>query len=107
MIETVGFILLTIIDLAGAIFFIGAIFTRSVMKLSALYKFAIILAVFGLLWQASRNYIYLSTGVSPMDVTSPLWALKDIALVLIAFETLRHWNLSRGKWRGPKPEEKP
>ncbi len=43
----------------------------------------------GLLFQLSRNIIYLSTGVSPTDSFLPAWALKDLGGTMVAIWFVR------------------
>lgn len=41
------------------------------------------LACFGLLGQAFRNFEFFMTGVSPVDTELPFWMLKDLGLVVM------------------------
>lgn len=49
-----------------------------------LLRMAAAAAAVGLVAQAHRNWLYLSTGTSPSDVESLLWFAKDLALYLAA-----------------------
>jgi hypothetical protein len=50
-------------------------------------------AAIGLVAQAYRNWIYISTGVSPSDVETVLWFAKDVALYLAAgWVVLQTWR---------------
>lgn len=106
---SLGFIALTIIDLAAAVIvFAGALNDR--MRLyPTWHKVGLILASFGLLAQGMRNIAYLLTGVSPSDADLPFWALKDIGIALIAFVYLAMAVKARmnSKKQAPKRRKAP
>lgn len=90
MMADLGFLILTFVNIAAAgIIFAGALSER--MRLyPTWHKVGLIVAALGLVFQAGRNVQFLVTGVSPSDADLPLWALKDIGIVLIAFYYAHH-----------------
>lgn len=94
--EYIGFVILTVVDLAAAtIIFLGALKER--MRLyPSWHKAGLILASVGLVAQAFRNIEYLITGTSPSDADMPFWVLKDLGISLIAFGYV--YLCSKGKY---------
>ena len=51
---------------------------------------AVVVMGLGLLGQAVRSYIALTTGHAPTDAELPLWYMKDLGIVLwISYELLK------------------
>ena len=60
------------------------------MKKHILGQTAVVVMGLGLLGQAVRSYIALTTGHAPTDAELPLWYMKDLGIVLwIAYELLK------------------
>lgn len=83
-----GFSFITFIDLSAAvIIFAGALSER--MRLYPMWhKVGLIVAVVGLVSQAFRNLQFIFTGYAAPDTDTPLWAMKDIGLAIIAYTYL-------------------
>ena len=74
----VGFILMMALAMRGRF-----------VKKHILGQTAIVVMGLGLLGQAVRSYIALTTGHAPTDAEMPLWYMKDLGIVLwITYELL-------------------
>jgi hypothetical protein len=85
-----GFLIVTLMDIIGAIIISLTIFNPALKHYSAGLKAGFILAMMGLIGQALRNMYYIATGHSPTDASLPIWAFKDVGIFLVAFFWLRH-----------------
>ena len=74
------FIALTIVDSVTALILFAGFMSDRMRLFPVWHKLGLLLAVAGLLSQVFRNLIYLTTGVSPSDSDTPMWALKDLGI---------------------------
>ena len=84
-IEYFVFCLMTALNVAGAVLLLAGLFADELQSISKVYKAAFIFGATGLLWQAIRNAVYLTTGTAMLDSDLPLWYLKDLGWVTIGF----------------------
>jgi hypothetical protein len=82
------FFTVTVFDIVGAIIIAMSMFSPALQYYSKGFKAGLVLAMLGLLGQAFRNYVYLTTGVSPTDAEVPLWAFKDLGISVFAISWL-------------------
>ena len=91
--QGLGYIILWLSSTVGPIgfFLMMALAMRGqFMKKHLLGQTAIVLMGLGLLGQAVRSYIALTTGHAPTDAELPLWYMKDLGIVLwISYELLK------------------
>ena len=87
--EQLFFTLITFFDVLGAIAITIALLKKSHGHYSLVMRASFIVLTLGLIAQAFRNILFLATGQSPSDSDLPLWALKDIGIVL-AFYKIFH-----------------
>ena len=60
------------------------------MKKHILGQTSLVIMGLGLLGQAVRSYIALTTGHAPTDAELPLWYMKDLGIVIwISYELLK------------------
>jgi hypothetical protein len=102
---TTFFIIATIVNIIAAAWILGAIFTDRIQSLPRWHILGLLAGGAGLLWQAFRNILFLVTGVSPSDSDLPLWFLKDLGYIIIAFSSI--WLVLRGtlKLNNPPPKK--
>jgi hypothetical protein len=81
--EYLMFLVMSIANIAGGTFLLLALFSKELLMISKVYKVAILMASFGLFWQAFRNIYFLTTGVAMLDTDFPLWYLKDLGWVIM------------------------
>ena len=82
------FTFVTVADLAAALVVAwGLVFAR-INSLPASHKLGLVIVAFGLMWQAWRNIVFLTTGHSPSDTESPFWALKDLGFFIICISAV-------------------
>lgn len=95
------FVFVTVADLAAALVVAwGLVFAR-MNSLPPSHKLGLIIVAFGLMWQAWRNIVFLSTGHSPRDIDSPFWALKDIGFFIICVSAVAAIAKARAERAGP------
>ena len=82
------FFIVSIFDIVGAIIIAMSMFHPALDHFSRGFKAGLVLAMLGLIGQAFRNYIYITTGVSPTDAEVPLWAFKDLGISVFAMSWL-------------------
>jgi hypothetical protein len=82
------FIVVSGFDIVGAVILGMAVFHPNLEHFTKGFKLGLVLAMLGLLGQAFRNYVYLSTGMSPTDAEVPLWAFKDLGISVFAMSWL-------------------
>lgn len=87
---TLGFVLITLVDLIGAVIIGLSVVNPKLEHFSKCFKLGLVFAMLGLVGQALRNVLFLVTGNSPTDAELPLWALKDIGISLVATSWLWH-----------------
>ena len=79
IIGPVGFVLVMALAMRGQF-----------MKKHLFGQAAIVVMGLGLLGQAVRSYIALTTGHAPTDAELPLWYMKDLGIVMwITYELLK------------------
>jgi hypothetical protein len=81
--EYLMFLVMSIANITGGTFLVLALFSKELLMISKVYKVAILMASFGLFWQAFRNIYFLTTGVAMLDTDFPLWYLKDLGWVIM------------------------
>jgi hypothetical protein len=86
---TTGFLIVTLMDIIGAVIISLTMYSASLKHYSFGLKAGFILAMIGLLGQAMRNFVYMFTGNSPTDASLPIWAFKDAGIFFVAFFWLR------------------
>ena len=97
------FTFVTIADLSAALVVAwGLVFAR-MNSLPASHKAGLIVVAFGLMWQAWRNIVFLTTGHSQSDSDSPFWALKDIGFFLICISAVAAIIRARRERLAPQP----
>lgn len=94
MLSNVGFILITCVDVLGTVIIALSIFNPKLEHFSTCFKAGLVFLMLGLLSQAMRNIMYITTGHSPTDSDLPLWAFKDIGVTFVAVSWL--WNKIKG-----------
>jgi hypothetical protein len=98
---TTFFIIVTIANIIAAAWILGAIFTDRIQSLPHWHILGLLAGAAGLLWQAFRNILFLVTGDSPTDSDLPLWFLKDLGYIIIAFSSI--WLVFGGKLKLNNP----
>jgi hypothetical protein len=88
--ELLGFSFITAVDLLGAFLLASAVINPKLNSYSNVFKIGLVIAMLGLLGQAFRNYVFISTGISPADTDLPLWAFKDMGISLVAISWALH-----------------
>jgi hypothetical protein len=83
--EWILFLLLTIINLSASLAICWYSLSGRVKSYTLIYRIFMVIGLIGLVGQAFRNIVFLSTGTSLSDATLPLWAFKDIGLAGIGF----------------------
>ena len=67
-----GFVLLTLVDLCGAVLlFLGSLSYR-MREFDLMARAGLVVMGVGMLSQAGRNIVFLTTGISPADTDLPL-----------------------------------
>ena len=89
------FIFATTVNFLTAFWIISALFTDRMQRLPRWHLMGLSVGSLGLIFQALRNLQFLTTGVSPADSDLPIWFLKDMGYVLIAFHSV--WLILAGK----------
>lgn len=95
MTEAMLFAALTVLNLAAAVLIIAGALSGDIKLQSPLHRAGLLLGSLGLAAQAVRNIQFLATGISPQDSDIPLWVLKDLGLVILAFTTSVYFTRSR------------
>ena len=75
--------MLTIFETVCAFVILAACFNRGPLQFSTYCKAGMLIGGLGLLGQAFRNIVFITTGYSFTDADLPVWALKDIGLCVV------------------------
>jgi hypothetical protein len=76
------FFVMAIVDLIGAGLILLLVAQNSDKLKNKYVRLGLAFACFGLVGQLVRDIYFLTTGESPTDSTLPIWAFKDIALLV-------------------------
>lgn len=110
MIE-LGFFALTIVDLTAAAIISAAALSPRMQLYPSWHKLGMLVACIGLIAQAYRNMVFLTTGQMQNDMNVPLWAFKDCGISLVAFGYaalgFRHYRANKKTTQEKKPNAKP
>ena len=101
--QQVFFAFVAVADLAAALVVAwGLVFAR-MNSLPASHKLGLVVVAFGLMWQAWRNIVFLTTGHAQSDADSPFWALKDLGFFIICISAVAAIIRARREQMQPQP----
>ena len=99
--QGLGYLILWLSSTVGPIGFVlmmALAMRGEFMKKHLFGQASIVIMGLGLLGQAVRSYIALTTGHAPTDAEMPLWYMKDLGIVLwITYELLKSMGKIKDK----------